>query len=192
MNQLDSDDWADVVEPPIRYAICDVRGRLQATLVRHPDKRFAWYDAAGRLGLGGIGVCSLPLYGSELLRRIPNDTMVLVVEGAKAAEALRRCAIPALATITGAAATPSRAVLEVLRGRPVTLWPDHDCVGREHMRRIGELLVDIAAEVWWIEPDSRLPIGGDAADVQPDELARHFVRAVKFGANPRASRVSST
>lgn len=192
MNQLDSDDWADPVEPPITYAICDIRGRLQATLVRHPDKGFAWYDATGRLGLGGISVCSLPLYGSDLLRRIPVDTMIVLVEGAKAAQALRRCAIPALATITGAAVTPSRAVLDVLHGRPVTLWPDNDRVGRDHMCRIGELLLDIASEVWWIEPDPRLPVGGDAADVPPDELAWHFDRAVKFRANSRASRVSST
>lgn len=167
-------------EPPIAWRIRDVRGRLHATLLRFADKSFAWRGPSGQSGLDGIGVEDLPVYRAETLSRIPNDTMVLVVEGCKAAEALRRSAIAVVATITGAAGTPNRQVLKVLAGRPVCLWPDNDDIGRDHMRRIGELLLDIAAEVWWIEPGDRLPIGGDAADVPPERLGVFLDSAVPF------------
>ena len=167
-------------EPPIAWQIRDVGGRLHATLLRFADKSFAWRGPAGQSGLDGVGVENLPVYLAETLSRIPNDTMVLVVEGCKAAEALRRSAIAVVASITGAAGTPNRQVLKVLAGRPVCLWPDNDDIGRDHMRRIGELLLDIAAEVWWIEPGDRLPVGGDAADVPPGRLGEFLDSAVPF------------
>ena len=167
-------------EPPIRYAIRDGRGRRAATLVRFADKTFAWYRSDGRLGLGGIGAENLPLFGSERLRRVPVDTMIVIVEGTKVVEVLWRRAVPALGTVTGASGTPNRAVLEVLRGRPVLLWPDNDVVGIAHLRRVGDLLRGIAAEVWWIEPGDHLPAGGDAADVEPSELAGFLHAAVPF------------
>jgi hypothetical protein len=167
-------------EPPIRYAIRDVRGTLQATLLRYPGKSFAWRAPSGQSGLGEVGVQNLPLYLSETLPRIPYDTLLVLVEGPKAADALRRQGIAVVATITGAAATPSREVLEVLRGRPVVLWPDSDPIGRAHMRRIGERLMDIAAELWAVDTAGRLPPGGDAADVPPDRLDEYLNLAVPF------------
>jgi hypothetical protein len=182
--------WPGHQEPPVRYAIRDVRGRLQATLLRYPGKSFAWRAPSGQSGLGDVGVQNLPLYLSETLPRIPYDTLLVLVEGPKAADALRRQGIAVVATITGAAGTPSREVLEVLRGRPVVLWADNDSVGRAHMRRLGERLLDIAAELWWIDTAGRLPPGGDAADVPPSDLENFLDLAQPFVATH--PRVAST
>lgn len=167
-------------EPPIAWRIRDVHGQLRAALLRYPGKTFAWRGPDGRSSLGGVGVEHLPLYLTETLPRIPYDTLIVIVEGPKAADALRRQAIPVLATVTGAAGTPSREVLEVLRGRPVILWADNDPVGREHMQRIGELLLNVAAEIWWIDTKGLLPLSGDAADVPSGQLVDFLDMAMPF------------
>ena len=123
-------------------------------------KQMWWERPDGSRGLGGQPLADLPLYGIE---RLDGRATVVLVEGEKAAQALQDAGVPALGTVTGAAATPGRTALAELTGRSVVLWPDNDDVGRKHMERIGEGLAGIAADVrlinWFEAPDH-----GDAAD----------------------------
>jgi len=144
------------------YEIRDADGALVATHGRVDpetgDKRMYWKG-----GLGGRPVKDLPLYGTELLARC-REAPVVVCEGEKAADALRALKFLALATVTGAASTPSKAALEPLAERTVYLWPDADRPGREHMDRVasalGELYADVYIVAWTEAPDK-----GDAADL---------------------------
>ena len=116
-------------------------------------------------GLKGRRVETLPLYGSDQVAEWPADAGVVVVEGEKAADALRAAGVRALATVTGAEHTPDPGPLDVLRGRVVTLWPDNDAIGREHMRKLAHALDGIASGVTWVEPPEDAPRGWDAADL---------------------------
>jgi hypothetical protein len=127
-----------------------------------PDgKNFYWKGPDGRTGLNGTPVADLPLYGVE--RLTDADRRVVVVEGEKAADALRGRGIPTVGTVTGAAATPAVTVLEALRDRDAVLWADNDEPGRAHMARIASHLATVAASIGmatWTDA----PKGGDAAD----------------------------
>jgi hypothetical protein len=148
------------------FELRDASGVLVAVHERHqePDgsKRFTWRKPDGTLGLGGVPVVDLPLYGTERLDGMA--TTVVVVEGEKCVEALRTVGIAAVGTVTGAATTPGPGALAELGGRRVILWPDADPVGRKHMAAIAERLAGIAAGVSFVEPPEGVPAGWDAAD----------------------------
>lgn len=154
---------ADTATPTVRFEIRDSAGEPVAIHCRRDTpggKQMWWERPDGSRGLGGQPLADLPLYGIE---RLDGRGTVVLVEGEKAAQALQDAGVPALGTVTGAAATPGRTALAELTGRSVVLWPDNDDVGRKHMERIGEGLAGIAAEVrlanW-----SDAPEHGDAAD----------------------------
>ena len=138
------------------YEIRDAAGELVAVHERidtAEGKRFTWRQPDGTSGLGGLPIAELPLYGIHLLN---GRAVVVITEGEKAADALITAGVPAVGTVTGAAATPGRAALADLTGRDVVLWPDCDDVGRKHMERVAAGLVGIAASVRRIEwPDAR-------------------------------------
>jgi hypothetical protein len=164
------------LEPAQRYEVRDRTGRLRATLSRTADKEMAWELPDGTRGLRGKErLVDLPLYGTERLRGVSTKTLIVITEGPKAADAVRRAGFMTLGTITGAGPTPSDAVLDVLRGRQVVLWPDADVGGRQHMARIAERLNGIALEVRVVEVPGASN-GLDAADLTPDEI-RHYVHA---------------
>jgi hypothetical protein len=148
------------------YELRDASGALVALHERHelPDgsKRFSWRGPDGTLGLGGMSVVDLPLYGIERLDGLAPT--VVIVEGEKCAEALWSVGIAAVATVTGAATTPSSRVLAELGGCRVILWPDADEVGRRHMNAIAERLGGVAGAVSQVEPPEGVPAGWDAAD----------------------------
>jgi putative DNA primase/helicase len=130
-----------------RYEIRDSSGALVATHVRRdgPEgKRFHW-ERDGQAGLRGLAVTSLPVYCSELVAS--TEGVVVLVEGEKACDALRRHGFNAVATVCGAGTTPESDALAALRGRHVVLWPDADEPGRGHMRRVGGHLAGIAGSV---------------------------------------------
>lgn len=128
------------------YEVCDLRGELQAVHVRRdtPDgKDIKWRlpDGTTRAGLRGRPVASLPLYGSQYVPDWPLAMWIVVTEGESDCDALMDLEVPALATVTGAAGTPSiDALHEVAPGRRFILWPDNDDAGRAHMVRVGENL----------------------------------------------------
>jgi len=194
---------ADLFEAPranvreTRYEVRDASGVLVAVHVRRDGlegKRFHW-ERDGKPTLGGIRVTSLPLYASELVHGWPVGEPVFIVEGEKAADALRRHSFNAVATVCGAASCPTAAVLEVLRGRDVVLWPDADEPGRRHMQEVAARLEGIAARVRlfeWAEAPER----GDAADYFAQGGAAEALRGTLEGASqsipPRSGEVSKT
>ena len=152
---------------PTNYAIRDTSGNVVAVHVRQDTptgKDITWQLPDGTLGLNGTPIADLPLFGSQSLPKWDTSRPVLVVEGEKAAYALREADFRSLGTVTGAASAPSVAVLEALRGHHVILWPDADDAGRQHMQRIAERLEGIAASLRLLTwPDA--PEHGDAADL---------------------------
>lgn len=156
--------------PAATWEIRDRHGAVQAVHERYdkPDGKDCFWrlpDGTLKEGLQGRKLETLPLFGSHEL----DDEAVLtvVVEGEKAHDALARAlqgtGVNVLGTVTGAAQTPSPAVLEALRNHEVTLWPDADGPGIAHMARIAKHLEGIAAKVrlytWHDAPEK-----GDAAD----------------------------
>jgi len=148
------------------YGLRDASGVLIALHERHrhPDgsKTFVWRQPDGSLGLAGVPVVDLPLYGIERLDGMA--TTVVIVEGEKCVEALRSVGIAAVGTVTGAATAPSSTVLAELSGRRAILWPDADPVGRTHMATIAERLAGVASAISVVEPPGNAPPGWDAAD----------------------------
>jgi AAA domain len=150
-----------------RYEIRNASGRLVAYHVRRDTadgKKVWWQQPDGSTGLNGTRLEELPLYGADLVSDAGADEIIVVCEGEKARDALEGVKIPAVGTVTGAAATPGPKALEVLRDRRVCLWPDNDDAGRAHMERIGQRLHGLAAEVLiftWHDAEEE---GADAAD----------------------------
>ena len=105
-------------------------------------KRTWWGQPDGTKGLAGRKARTLPLYGVELLAD-STATAVCIVEGEKAADALREAepSVLVLGTVTGAASSPAPEVLEPVAasGLPVFLWPDADPDGSgvRHMHRVA-------------------------------------------------------
>lgn len=164
-----------------RYEDRDITGMLVDIHERiaAPDggKRYIWRQPDGTLGLNGTPVGDLPLYGIH--RDVPRS--VVVTEGEKCAEALWSINVPAVGTVTGAAATPSRKALADLAGKRVYLWPDHDEVGHEHMVRVAAGLKGIAASILWVTSPTDAPKGWDAADATREQVKDLIAAAVPYG-----------
>lgn len=155
-----------------RYLIRDASGTLVAIHCRQDGrdgKRMWWEQPDGRSGLGGLSIADLPLYGID---RLTGSPTVILVEGEKAADALRSIGVQAVGTVTGASGTPGAIPLAELTGRSVSLWADNDAVGRSHMQRIAAVLERIGVgSLQWIEPPTDVPSGWDAADTDPETIA---------------------
>ncbi len=170
-----------------RYQIHDAEGRLVAVHVRRDradGKDFSWESPDGTSGLNGLPASQVPLYGAERVRAWPASEAVLLVEGGKAADALRAQGFHALGTVTGAASAPGPETLAVLAGRDVILWPDADLLGRRHMATIARALDGVAASVRVFEW-AGAPEKGDAHDYLAGGLdAAEFLPAALAGAVP--------
>jgi hypothetical protein len=174
------------------WELKDASGQTVAYHVREdlPDgKRVRWRLPGGSWGLGGKGTADLPLYGAHEAAVAQPQAAVVVTEGEKAADALRRvlrhhggrrAPLVAVGTVTGAHGTPGAEVLEVLRGRSVVLWPDNDSAGLEHMGRVAEALRGVASEVRWFEWEGA-PEKGDAADHPATADGEVFVKRGLLG-----------
>jgi hypothetical protein len=170
------------------YEVRDQSGALVARHVRIDlaggGKRVYWEQPSGTMGLGGIPVASLPLYGIDALG---DASEAIVTEGEKAAAALTSLGIAAVGTVTGAAGLPGDASLTPLLGvATVVLWPDADDAGRKHMVRIADRLLALGHAhvrvIVWPEAPPR----GDAADFvagggSADGLRRLIEDAPVFG-----------
>lgn len=156
------------------YEIRDLNGATVAEHVRleHDDgSKSLFWRRDGENGLSGYRLAELPLYRTETLIEAPTGSTVVLTEGEKAADALAARGLRSVGTVTGAASAPSADRLDVLRGFDVVLWPDHDDVGRDHMRRIAATLATLGIRARWLDwPEA--PDHGDAADFtgSSDEL----------------------
>ncbi len=151
-----------------RYSICDEKAVERAVHVRTDQdrggKRFRW-EREGRNGLGGLAVTSLPLYGTERLAEVPDDSIVFVTEGEKACDALRELGYTAVGTVTGASAIPGVHALRPLQPFRVRLWADNDDMGREHMQSLGQILrLGVGIRDVRVIDLADAPRKGDAAD----------------------------
>lgn len=160
------------------YVVRDASGFHVATCVRYDyadgrDKTFAWRQASGAYGLGGLKLHDMPLYGTERLGDWRGGHVVLA-EGGKATEALWAAGIPALGILTGTGGTPGPLPLGELGGFRVDLFADNDDVGRKLMERVAKGLAPFGATVRWIAW-ADAPPKGDAADL----LASGGVEAVR-------------
>lgn len=156
------------------YELHDADGQLAGVHVRRDyadgGKSFAWERHNGRSSR------DMPIYNLGAHLAAPASALRVVCEGETCADAINAAAraggrvgeIIALATVTGAAASPCDDALRPLiasgAGR-LTLWPDNDAVGRTHMQRIAARLVALGA----LEPPRIVrwddaPEHGDAAD----------------------------
>lgn len=177
------------------YAIKDGDGRLFGAHCRWDlpsEKTLRWWRD-GTWSLGGLPVLAAPLYGIDGEREMTHP--VVLVEGEKAAEAVRAAHHAGVATVCGAAVTPDAAVLEPLRGRDVILWPDADEPGRDHMARIAERLRGVACSLRWIAPRPDADCGEDAADLTTETIRAMVANAAAWSesaAAPPAEREPST
>ncbi|MGH2531567.1 MAG: AAA family ATPase [Thermomicrobiales bacterium] len=170
-----------------RYPLLDQTGQVIAIHVRKDfsdgTKDMPWELPDGTSGLGGRKVTDLPLYG---VHELNGATESVVVEGEKSRDALAALGITAVGTVTGAKATPSDDTIRSLIGLAITLWPDADEQGTEHMQRIARRLLAlgqprerIRVAVW---PDA--PLKGDAADFVANGATAEDVRRLIAVAEP--------
>jgi hypothetical protein len=112
------------------------------------------------------------IYGGELVKRAHPDSLLVLTEGERAADAVRDAGYIAAGTVCGAASTPADAVLGLFRDHHVVLWPDADMVGARHMSRIATRLeilgVKSLALVTWDAAKDH----DDAADADRDTIGR--------------------
>ncbi len=140
--------------------------------VRHdrPDgsKAVTWQADDGTPGLGGHALVDLVYLAGGALP--PAGAEVVVTEGEKAADAVAETGAWAVGTVCGASATPGPAVVASLARYAVTLSPDNDEPGRDHMGRIAAALERAGlARCRLIGPPDDAPKGWDLADPDPDE-----------------------
>jgi hypothetical protein len=182
-----------------RYEIRDAQGKLIAVHVRldlpNGKKQMPWELPDGTKGLGGLRTVDLPLYGTEHLASLSAGETIVVVEGEKCADRLRRMRINAVGTVTGAGKTkgkikvPSDDSLKPLLGfAEIVLWPDNDVPGLEHMSGLGERLLVMGLpnnQLQWLDPalvSGLAGQGSDAADLGDDQVRDALdVAVVAFG-----------
>lgn len=124
---------------------------------RHPDHE--WKDGIKKYGLTIEG---MPLWGVETVLAAPLDAPVWLCEGEKATEALRARNQVAVCGAWSASQSEFGVAFEVLRNRPVILWPDNDEPGREYMARVRRVLKRIARTV--VVVNAPVPPAGDAVE----------------------------
>lgn len=126
-------------------------------------KKYGWILPDGRASDGDIEIADLPLYRRAAVLEAPHDTVILVTEGEKAADAAAARGFVATSFAGGASQREFGEAIEDLRDRHVVLLPDNDDTGRAYMQRLTRALKGIAASVRTVEiPD--LPEKGDVYD----------------------------
>jgi hypothetical protein len=176
----------------IPYEVREGSGTLVAIHERHESdhgKRFVWKRPDGELGLGGLRLRDLPLYGTDRLGKVPPGDPIIISEGEKACESLWERDISAVATVTGSGETPGPEVLRCLLSFRVYLWPDNDQPGRKHMEHVGSALNRLGHRDVWVIRWAEAPEKGDGADFTGD-VAGLMQAAAKF-APPEAIKTGA-
>lgn len=132
-----------------------------------PGGKRIWWERNGQKSLAGWASRDLPLYEAVIAGQRSPNLAALIVEGEKCADAIAVAANAAgyvtFGTVCGASVTPSDDVLRTIADWGVTLWPDNDAAGLQHMHRIAARLDALGCLPFWLEwPDA--PAKGDAAD----------------------------
>ena len=160
-----------------------VRSDFQGEKTFRP--RTPWYDRDGVIVWRWKGFdYPRPLYGLNLLASMPR-AVVVVVEGEKCADALRRLD-PSTPVISwpGGSNGVQYAEWEPLRGRRVVLWPDADEPGRKAMAVVAAILAPLGCQVKLVHPAADAPKGWDVADAITAGATRDDIMAILAGAKP--------
>lgn len=107
-----------------------------------------------------------PLYGLERLPALDSErakSRVIVVEGEKAADALRSILSQPIITWSDGAANPHKTDWRPLAGRRVLLWPDADDDGEKAMTRVAVFLNELRCNIETVDVSGQ-GAGWDAAD----------------------------
>jgi hypothetical protein len=151
--------------PVASYDYTDATGKLVFQVVRYAPKTFSFRqpieDAAGRISwrndIKGI---------RKMLYRLPEvlgAETVLVTEGEKDADNLRRIDFVATCNPGGACDSPTKwlpAYTECLTGKRVILFPDNDDPGQRHAGFVGNAIRETVKELRLV----RVPVGKDVSD----------------------------
>jgi|GEM_PF-1170764 len=132
-----------------------------------------------------------PLYHLDRLTARP-DAPVLLTEGEKTADAALKI-FPEFVSVTspGGAKAAAKADWSPLKGRTVTIWPDHDQAGRDYAADVARQAHKVgAASVRIVDVPADWPDGWDLADPLPDgetreKLASLIKSARTFEAAPK-------
>lgn len=108
-----------------------------------------------------------PLYGLDRLVD-PSKSTILVVEGEKTADAAA-CLFPTFAVVTasGGADSADQADWTPLKGRQVTICPDHDSAGLKYAGAVVAQLKALGTEARVVDVPSAWPEKWDLADPPP-------------------------
>jgi len=134
------------------YNYKDGQGNLLYQVVRFNPKGFSQRrpDGNGDWIWNMKGVNSVPYHLPEIIQAIEP---VIIVEGEKDVENLRRMGFTATTSPMGAGKW-RESYNKYLKGKKVILIPDNDQPGYQHCRRIGQSLGGIAGKIKWLElPD---------------------------------------
>lgn len=142
-------------------------GPIHERVDRPDGKIVRWRALDGGFGLGEHRMADL-IYAD----RLPMPGRVVITEGEKAADAIRAAGIEAVGTVCGAGAIPGVHVLELFTGCHVTLWPDADAAGRDHMSRLSRGLEPIVGSLRLVDLPPDVPTGWDAADATEAQIRR--------------------
>jgi lipopolysaccharide/colanic/teichoic acid biosynthesis glycosyltransferase len=156
------------------YDYSDENGELLFQVCRRADKQFPQRRPDGKGGwIWGVANVRRVLYRlPELIEAISTERIVLIVEGEKDVENLRKLNVPATCNPGGASGPGQQPkwkaeYSEFLRGADIVIVPDNDDPGRAHAETIAHLSAGIAKRVRILDlaqhwPDC--PKGGDVSD----------------------------
>jgi hypothetical protein len=150
----------------LTYDYTDESGTLLFQVVRLPPKRFRQRrpDKRSRGGWSWSvkGVRKVPYRLCELIEHVAQGHTILIVEGEKDCDNLRRLGVPAT-TNAGGAGKWKPELNKYFAGADVVLVPDSDEAGYRHIEQVGTALSGIAARLRVLRlPDLRPK--GDVSD----------------------------
>lgn len=143
------------------YDYQDETGALQHQSCRYEPKEFSFRRPDGHGGwINDLKGVRRVIYN---LPEVYKAVEVLIVEGEKDVETLRRLGFAATCN-RGGARNWKPEDSEYLRDKKAVVFADNDEPGREHQQTVAQSIYGIAAEVRTIPPFSQLPKGGDISD----------------------------
>lgn len=125
-----------------------------------------------------------PLYGLDRLVDRP-DAPVIVCEGEKATDAAQ-VLFPEYVAITSpnGAKSAHSADWQPLKGRHITIWPDHDAPGRAYAKSTAQILSDLNTETLVVTIPESFPSGWDLADPLPEGISNQTLAIMLTEAKP--------
>lgn len=145
------------------YDYRDQDGKLIFQVVRHQSKKFVQRRPGGKDWIYNLKGTERVLYRLPELLTSSADTWVLIPEGEKDVDNLRRRGYVATTNAGGASQPWLDSYNDALRGRKVCVLPDNDDPGRHHANDVAQHLLGIAGEVRLLALPG-LPLKGDVTD----------------------------